>query len=81
MRWVLIEGHDFPPEDSIFHTPLSSSLTVADFDISSYHNDQVLCSLFLHLAFTDWREIVDKLNFQIKELKAKVKHFSRRSFW
>jgi hypothetical protein len=77
MRWVVIEEHDPPPEDGISHTPSSSSLSVADFDISSYHNYQVLCSLFIHLAFTDWREKVDKLKFRIKESKAKVKQFSR----
>jgi hypothetical protein len=39
MRWVMIEEHDPPPEDCISHLPPSSSLGVADFDISSYHGE------------------------------------------
>jgi hypothetical protein len=49
-------------------------------NICSYNNDQVLFSLFLHLAFTDWREKVDKLNYGIKKSEAKVRQFSGAEF-
>jgi hypothetical protein len=42
--------------------------------------DEVLCQLFLHLSFEDWKAKVSLLSKAVRHSKAKVKLFSAQVF-
>ena len=78
--WTVESEHDPPPEDCLSHTQPGMPLGLTDFIVSEYRQDEVLCCLFLHLSFKDWKTKVLLLNEAIKHSKAKVKAFTAQEF-